>query len=201
MIAYPERMSSTRTVQDVLASAGQTLAFARMGQEDFAQGGTRRLLGLHTAVTQGRSVTFILQGLRGRADGADDWYTGVQQRLKDDPICRWFVEVRNRIEKQGTAGQHFSAVTIHHLSGTQLRAMQPPGTISTFFGDRLGRSGHVVRLADGSETTIYFELPSHMGEATVYLADAPENRPVEELLERYLTILSEVVADAVTRFG
>lgn len=172
-----------------------------MGQQDFAEGGSRWLLGLHTAVTQGRSVTFVLQGLRGKIDGADEWYVAVQERLRADPVCKWFVEVRNRMEKQGTAGRSFTSVMLHRLDGASLRALQPPGTVSTFIGDALGRSGHVVRLADGSETTIYFELPSVMGEANLHLADAPDDRPIEELIEHYLETLTDVVTDAVEVFA
>lgn len=51
-----------------------------------------------------RRVTFVLQTLRGRVDGFDDWNREVQEALRSDPLMRYFVELRNEIEKRGLPG-------------------------------------------------------------------------------------------------
>ncbi|MCG5434852.1 hypothetical protein [Micromonospora foliorum] len=191
---------SDRTVTEILAAARQTMEFARLGQEDFLAGGQRRLAGLHTAITNARSVTFVLQGLLNKLPDAASWYAESQATLKDDPICKWFVELRNKIEKQGSLGQPSRTVDFLHV-GPAFYAAQPPGTVSTFIGDELGRSGHVVRLADGSETRIYVQLPPEMAQVSIYLDGAPNDLPIEDLLGYYLTRIEGVLVDAERRFG
>jgi hypothetical protein len=192
---------SGRSVGDVLRSARQTFEFARLGQQDFNEGGSRRRLsGLHNAVTSGRSVTFVLQGLGNKVGGAADWYADVQERLKADPVCRWFVQVRNDIEKQGTAGATSSFAS---FSGSlaALHRQAPPNTTLTFVADNLGRSGWEVELADGTTHTVYFQLPERLGRVEMFVQDAPGGRPVAELLEHYLSTLESVVVEAEQKFG
>lgn len=52
-------------------------------------------------VTVGRQVTFALQKDGAHLDGFDEWYEGRRQEMKDDPLCRWFKQARNAIEKEG----------------------------------------------------------------------------------------------------
>ena len=59
---------------------------------------------IRAAVVDLRRVTFVLQTLRGRVDGFDDWYGEVQESLRSDPLMRYFVELRNEIEKRGLPG-------------------------------------------------------------------------------------------------
>ena len=193
--------SSDRTVQQILASARQRMSIARQAQRDFNEGGERRLAGLQNAITVGRSVTWAVQGLRGAVDEFDAWYEPIQRELKDDAVCRWFVEVRNRIEKQGTHGEHSSGTYIAHLNTDDLRRQQPPGTKSTFIGDQLGRSGWVIGMPDGTEQTVYFRLPETVGRSWLNMNDAPDGRSVDALLEYWLSKLETVVDRACAEFG
>lgn len=190
-----------RSVGSVLAAARQMLEFARQGADDYAAGGERRMPGLFNAVTSGRSVTFVLQGLRGKADGFDEWYEGVQDELKADAASRWFVQLRNRIEKEGEVGSISNRTYISHLNSADLQRAAPPGTISTFIGDRFGRNGWIVGLADGSQTTLYFSLPAEIGRNTLHLEGAPGGQSIEELLPLWLDLLDEIVNSAEDTWG
>lgn len=53
-----------------------------------------------------RTVTFMLQSMKGDIPDFDQWYGGWQERLKADPLMRWMVDARNRIEKQGDLELH-----------------------------------------------------------------------------------------------
>jgi hypothetical protein len=64
----------------------------------------QQLAQIRAAVVDLRRVTFVLQTLRGRVDGFDDWYGEVQEALRSDPLMRYFVELRNEIEKRGLPG-------------------------------------------------------------------------------------------------
>ena len=64
----------------------------------------RTLARIREAVTDIRRVTFVLQTLRHRVAGFDDWYSPIQVILRSDPLMRYFVELRNEIEKRGLPG-------------------------------------------------------------------------------------------------
>jgi len=58
-------------------------------------------LNLQACIQAFRSVTWVLQNQKRKVDGFDQWYAGWQQKMREDPILRWLVEARNKIEKQG----------------------------------------------------------------------------------------------------
>jgi hypothetical protein len=53
-----------------------------------------------------RSVTFILQKHKNVIPNFDEWYAPWQSRLKEDPLMRWLVDARNKIEKEGDLISH-----------------------------------------------------------------------------------------------
>lgn len=194
-------MNADSTAANIITSARQMLTFATQAADDYAAGEERRLPALFNAVVQGRSVTFVLQNLRGHVDGFDEWYAEIQTSLRNDPVCCWFVKLRNRIEKQGTVGSTATKTYIQHLDTSQLARLAPTGTVSTFIGDNLGRNGWIVRLADGSTTTIYFALPTAWGHSTLHLEDAPDGLPVEALLPQWLNRLEVILNQADIQWG
>lgn len=178
------------------------LDHAKVGAADYVSAGERRLSGLYQAITSARSVTFALQTMSGHVDGFDEWYAGVQTRLKEDPICRWSVNLRNRMEKRGDHGQGTVTTHISYLDSSMIAQMNqhaPPGTTSMFLGDSLGRNGWVVALPDGTEQTVYFTPPPTVT-TSFQLVDGPEHGDVAELLNHLLSILADVVAEAEQRF-
>jgi hypothetical protein len=69
-------------------------------------------------VTAARSVTFALQHVMADVDGFAAWYQERSQQLKDNELCRYFVFVRNEVQKQGSSpvsmwGTDGSAFFVH----------------------------------------------------------------------------------------
>ncbi|HWY48373.1 MAG TPA: hypothetical protein VNX70_13385 [Bryobacteraceae bacterium] len=58
-------------------------------------------IAIQNCITTSRSVTFILQSHKHVIPGFDEWYAPWQSRFGGDPIMRWAVQARNKIEKQG----------------------------------------------------------------------------------------------------
>jgi hypothetical protein len=54
-----------------------------------------------SAIQALRSVTWILQKEKGQLLGFDAWYGAKQVEMRADPVLRWLIDARNRIEKQG----------------------------------------------------------------------------------------------------
>ena len=48
-----------------------------------------------------RSITFTLQAVMNEAEGFLEWYNQWQEKLKKDPIARFFLETRNLLQKIG----------------------------------------------------------------------------------------------------
>jgi hypothetical protein len=194
---------SDRTVPEILQALRQTLELAQLGRDDYLAGGHRRYPGLTTAVTSGRSVTFVLQNLRGHAEGFDEWYEPERQKLADDPVGRFFVQVRNKIEKQGTAGQLSNTLTLNGtLATAEILKSPPSGAIGRFIGDQLGRSGWTIRLADGTETQVFTATPAaEVIAQRLLLEGAPDDRDLGALLTTWIRQLEALVARAEKRFG
>lgn len=58
-------------------------------------------LSLQSTIATARTVTFILQSNKAAIPDFDSWYEAVQAKFKADPIMRWAVNARNKVEKQG----------------------------------------------------------------------------------------------------
>jgi hypothetical protein len=56
---------------------------------------------LNSFLQEARNVTFILQKNKDAIPGFENWYSGWQRRMRDDPLMKWAVESRNRVTKQG----------------------------------------------------------------------------------------------------
>ena len=54
-------------------------------------------------VTAARSVTFALQHVMADVEGFATWYQERSRRLNDNELCRYFVFVRNEVQKQGSS--------------------------------------------------------------------------------------------------
>jgi hypothetical protein len=61
---------------------------------------------IQTAIQTLRTVTFILQNKKAEIPNFDTWYGGWQKKLRADPLMRWMVDARNKIEKQGDLETH-----------------------------------------------------------------------------------------------
>lgn len=190
-----------REIRDVLSSARQILENALQGEADYRAGAERRLSGLYNAVTSGRSVTFVLQNLSSSVPEFEDWYAPRRDRMRADPVARHFLDLRNRIEKRGTHGSASSSVNVPSLDPSELMRNAPSDAKGFFLGDRLGRSGWVVELPDGSESRIYFQPPASFASTTFVLEGAPNGRTVDSLLREWLASVEAMYIDAVETFS
>lgn len=211
----PSRFSSSMTnqradIEAVLQRVDETLETARLGLSDlFDSGRSRRMSGLRNLIAFGRSVTFVLQNLRSVVrEEFDAWYEPHQESLKNDPLMRYFVEARNELEKQGKLSVATSTHIHSFSAGDIAKCGRPPtGATSFFIGDQLGGSGWEVELADGSKEKYYVELPSSIAEVKQHFSNLPEamapelkGATIEELSQRYIERLADLVLAARTHF-
>lgn len=63
-------------------------------------------LGIQSTIQTLRTVTFILQNHKHEIAEFDEWYEGWQTKMRAEPLMRWMVDARNKIEKQGDLELH-----------------------------------------------------------------------------------------------
>jgi hypothetical protein len=170
-----------------------------------SENGRKKNLGLRNVMTFGRSVTFVIQNVRGKDPRFEDWYLKHQDKMNADPVLKFFRDARNNLEKQGRLELGIMA-KIRHLGPNEMSALErarPPGAESFFIGDSLGGTGWITKLPDGSELSFYVELPASVGEveqhftgdlANKFLGETKQN--TYELAEYFLRELSKIVDDA-----
>lgn len=61
---------------------------------------------IQTTIQALRTVTFIVQSNKRLFSNFDLWYESWQTKLRADPLMRWMVDARNKIEKQGDLETH-----------------------------------------------------------------------------------------------
>lgn len=61
---------------------------------------------IQAAIQTLRTVTFIVQSNKRLFSKFDPWYESWQDKLRADPLMRWMVDARNKIEKQGDLEAH-----------------------------------------------------------------------------------------------
>lgn len=199
-----------KSFEEVLRRVDDTLLTARHGLDDLlGENDSRQFSGLRNLIVFGRSVTFVLQNLRG-IDGVDfdAWYEPQKAAMSADPLMKYFVQARNELEKQGKlsvgVGLH-----IKSFSGGDMARFGPPplGATSFFMGDSTGGTGWEVRTADGKTEKYYVELPADIGQVRRYFAnflpsDSPELQiqSIEQLSGEYISRLSALVREARTHF-
>lgn len=184
------------------------LQAAYSGYQQFQNGdGQSRILGLYHVVTFGRSVTFVLQNLSGKADGFDEWYEEKREVLENDPVCSHMCDLRNRIVKEGNAGVS-NYTEVGHINTADLSRKAPAWADGIFIGDQFGGSGFTIEQEDGSEMKFYYDFPNEDFETGLYfegLKDSLDETEfpssnAEEDLHYYLKVLAELVSEARTEF-
>lgn len=90
---------------------------------------------IQTAIQTLRTVTFILQSNKRLIPDFAGWYAGWQERLAADPLMRWMVDARNKIEKQGDLEAHSfvrAEIVASHLK--EGAAIEVPAELSQSVG-------------------------------------------------------------------
>jgi hypothetical protein len=198
------------TIEQVLQRTEDTLATAKYGYQDLISGErSRRFSGLRNLIVFGRSVTFVLQNLRSSVgkERFDSWYEPQQEMMKSDLVLKYFVKLRNDLEKQGKLPVSTSAHLKNFSSDTLDKYKKPPGTVGFFIGDQMGGSGFEVELLDGSKEKYYVELPSDVASVTQHFHELPlpeddelKNKTIEELSGYFISKLETLLDNAREEF-
>jgi hypothetical protein len=65
---------------------------------------------LNGCITTLRTVTWLIQKTKPNIPEFDSWYKPWQEKMRKDPIMRWLVNARNKIEKEGDLDTKSSAL-------------------------------------------------------------------------------------------
>jgi len=194
------------SIKEILNRTEQTLETAKQGYEDLvASNKSRRFLGLRNLIVFGRSVTFVLQNLKSTVgeEKFSSWYKEHQDSLKDDVVMKYFVKLRNELEKQGKLPVSTS-VKVNYFSTDMInKYKKPKGTVGFFIGDQSGGSGFEVQLPDGTKEKYYVDLPTDVAEVKQYFNDLPvpehdelRDKNIEDLCLYFLKNLESILFDA-----
>lgn len=199
-----------KQIDVVLRRVEETLQTAQHGLEDLLGKDTaRQYTSLRNLIVFGRSVTFVLQNLRGVVGiDFDAWYEPQKTAMSADPLMRYFVQARNELEKQGKLSVGHSLHISSFSEADMARFGTPPvGAVSFFIGDSVGGTGWVVRTEAGATENYYVELPVDIGIVRRHFVnllpkDAPDlqGKTIEELSAEYLRRLHALVGRARTHF-
>jgi hypothetical protein len=201
-----------RTTRQIIYDARQQLRTAQIGLEMIGDlDRSRALAGLRNVAVFGRAVAFVLQNLRNTEPTFDEWYAPHVTAMRNDELCRFFVELRNTIEKVGHVPVKVTTYVIKRFTGADMARLPPapPNAESMFMGDQAGRAGWVVRLPDGSTENFYFDLPADIGGPTdLQFPDPPKSHAgqllsttrIKDLCKLYLEYLENLVQSAESRF-
>lgn len=182
----------------ILATANRAADLAEQGWVDYVGAGPRRYAGLANAVCLVRSIPSSLRRLKGRVGDWEAWWER-SGSLHNDPDGLWIGQLRNSFDRAGTA----SGVPEVHLDAvfsSELDWRAPRGTVSTFVGDELGRTGWKVRMPDGTIETVFFTIPIPLARAYASLTVAADGRHLDAVFPRYLHAMRELVCSATTTF-
>ena len=197
--------------REVFARADATLTTARYGLEDLRGiDPGRKLSGFRNLVVFGRAVVDVLPYLRSVDPGFDAWFELKAREAQEDPLVRYFYELRTGLFRRGPAQTSTGAQGAPPTRPRDLRRSgpPPPGALSFFVGDAYGGSGWVIRLPDGRLENYYVALPADIGRLSVILPHAPSThlgQPLpsvgaEGLAGIYVQYLENLVFEARAHF-
>lgn len=106
MPSLPHLRPSNATPDQIFAEVEAILRSTRQAvhQIECCSRPGEQLAHIRLSVIDMRRATFVLQKLRSRVDGFAEWYEGVQTRLREDPLMRYFHVLRTEIEHEGLPG-------------------------------------------------------------------------------------------------
>lgn len=172
----------------------------------------QRRSGLMNLFTYGRSTTFAMKPMKSIDPKFNAWWKPYEDWLGSDPLMGYFNDRRVDVTHAGEL-QTSNYTRVGYLDDAILRELNqhaPPNTVGTFFGDQLGGNGWMVRLPDGTEEKVYFQIPDHIDvESGMTLHDPPTEHDGKPLTDRsiagigtvYISALTTLVDEFVVRFA
>jgi hypothetical protein len=196
--------------QDIISRATNALTVAKGGLRDLdGDDLSRRRIGLYNLVIHGRSVTFILQGLRGvNRTSFDDWYRQYKDEMAGDEMMRSFVRLRNELEKEGDSSTVVS-IKIDRLTIPQdLSELGPAPPNTKGFVIGIDGPAWLTEDAQGKEETHPVQAPKSMVDTDLRLCNPPrthlgmsiDGKSLPELCQLYVQYLDGLLADARRHF-
>jgi hypothetical protein len=205
----PSPNSDDAEITDVLRKTRSTLRRAEFALDTLQHtpDRERQVAEMANVVVAGRAVTNVLQKLRNRVQGFDDWYKPWQQEMIQDPLLKYLYKLRTAILKEGEEG----ATTMRVISFDSVRDLPPAPPGSTFFftEEQNGGSGWNVRLEDGSIQRIYVSIPEDRVRSFLAFTDPPSEHleaplhdaSLQHVCELYVQYLQRLVDAAERRFA
>jgi len=152
-------------------------------------------ISIQAAIQTLRTVTFILQKNKRLIPDFDSWYQEWRDRLGADPLMRWMVDARNKIEKQGDLEAHSyvrAEITASYLNN---------GPVIEIPAGLFGAQGALIKSIPDSD------LGEHIrqsGTLRIQRRWVENTLPDYELLEAVAVAygrIAELVYDAHTQLG
>ena len=203
-----------RTNDEILQDAQAALDLTTRGLDEYlAASGRQRASGIRNVVVWGRVTTATFKKLQAASGHTvREWWQPYSEEMKSDPEFRYLYDLRNDVEKAGTVGRLGTTTHIDYLGPDEQRrltANPPPNAKGFFIGDRWGGSGWQIELPSGETENFYVQLPAdiavtvsmHFMEPTTSQRFAPPERPIEEVLQRYVAFLESLMGSAIQAFG
>jgi hypothetical protein len=196
-------------ITDVLRKTRSTLRRAEFALDTLQQtpDRERQVAEMANVVVAGRAVTNVLQLLRSKVEGFDDWYEPWQQQMRQDPLLRYLYRLRSEILKEGEEG----ATTRQVISFDPVRDLPPapPGTTFFYTEDENGGWGWNMQLEDGSIQRIYVSIPEDRVRSFLAFTDPPgehleapsHDASLQHVCELYVQYLQRLVDAAERRFA
>ncbi|MGD9534812.1 MAG: hypothetical protein AB7V56_13720 [Candidatus Nitrosocosmicus sp.] len=202
----------TRTAQSLMNECKDILYFIKGELAELGKGPSHsKINNMRNIVVYGRQVSFILQKLRSvLPEGQfDKWYEPYKEEMKNDELMKFFVDLRNSIEKEGNT----KTINVGHIRRLdtsmlpKLMGNQHPYATSFFMGDTKGRSGWEIKLPDGTEDKIFVEIPEEVLTVKFFFQNPPKSHldiKVETsdpffLCQCYYEYIKKMVNDANTK--
>ncbi len=205
----PSPYGSDAEIVEVLRNTRSTLRRAELALEGFPNvpDRERAVAAMHNVVIMGRAVTNVLQNLRSKVQGFDDWYSSWKEEMSRDPLLRYLYKLRTEILKRGKEGTT-NTTMVHSFSSSDIPPA-PPNAVGFFIGDQNGGSGWEVRLEDGTIQKIYVALPEDKVRSWLGFEDFPGEHlgspiaddSLENVCQLYVQYLRRLVEAAERRFG
>jgi hypothetical protein len=169
---------------------------------------------LEASIVFARSVTFHLQKELKGYDGFNEWYSRQQKRLRECEVCKFFVNKRNYILKEGPVdisalhSVNFSATALASsrmcvkvIRGQPWYKRSPRIWWEDIRAPILSRIQQWQRQKKLKRQQRILERPKASAQSVIRFDDEPWNsRSATDVVAEYLDQLERVVSDAESRF-
>ncbi len=194
----------------ILDNTREALRGMKLGLDNFrGEDIENKQMNIGNFVRMGRCVTFYLQNLRHIEPDFDNWYNIYQKEMKSDPLLQYFIQLRNKIEKEGETSTGLS-VYIGHFDSSELQNIPKPenATSFTMCEGATGASYWLIPLPNGESEKYYVKMNDSIitsiiwpNAPNIHLGEKLETNEVGELGLLYYDYLSKMFQDARKKFN